>query len=128
MTNLHYAIFHASGSSNVNHLQGNFQLGDQINVLFNVPQLPAGCAQVTLTIASYNATKPQGQPRGQFQLYDSQSQGFIAGGGYEMTVHVIPPPPGSAAKIIALVEFASGPVLTPPDYDGAQIDYGRAEA
>src|ERR1700736_3092441 len=56
VTNVAYVIFAPDGSSkNVTTLRGHVHHGDQVNVLFNVPALPAACSDVQLSIASYDS-------------------------------------------------------------------------
>ncbi|MBV9100344.1 MAG: hypothetical protein JOZ46_12425 [Candidatus Dormibacteraeota bacterium] len=120
VTNVHYAIFDPNNTShNATRLRGNVDSGDQVNVLFDVPALPAGCSDVTLTIATY--TSPV-SPRhmNKLTLFSQQSQSFIAGGGYEMSATIAPHT--SAATRHFQIDFATGPVLTPPDYDSNLID------
>ena len=108
-----YVVFHADGSSNdVRKLQGNVRLGDTINVLFNVPALPAGCSQVELSVASYSS---RGRPAAQ-TLFSSQSLEFVPGGRYEMSATVAAPPSPGAPRVHFRLVFATGPVLTRPHY------------
>lgn len=112
VTNVHYVIFEPDGTSdNVTHLHGKVQRGDQINVLFNVPTLPAGCSNVTLSLVSYESNV---SPRhtGKLVVFQSQSQQFIAGGGYEMQVTIVP----TSGPRHFQVDFVTGPVLPHPRY------------
>jgi hypothetical protein len=108
-----YVVFHADGSSNdVRKLQGNVRLGDTVNALFNVPTLPAGCAQVELSFASYSSS---GRPAGQ-TLFSSQTLEFVPGGRYEMSATVAPPPSPGTPRVHFRLVFATGPVLARPHY------------
>ena len=118
VTGLRYVIFDGSSSIDTTTLHGNVHLGDQVNVIFNVPALPAGCQQVQLSLASYSSTKAIRHTRDQ-QLYQSQTGDFVTGGSYEMQVDIAPPPPNGGTLHFQL-DFATGPVLTPPHY-GAQL-------
>lgn len=108
-----YVVFHADGSSNdVSKLQGNVRLGDTVNVLFNVPALPAGCSQVELSVASYSS---RGRPAAQ-TVFSSQSLEFVPGGRYEMSAEVAPPPSSGVPRVFFRFVFATGPALTQPHY------------
>ena len=112
VTTVHYVIFEPDGTSdNVTHLHGKVQRGDQINVLFNVPPLPAGCSDVTLSLVSYES-KVSPRHTSKLVVFQSQSQQFIAGGGYEMQVTIVP----TSGPRHFQVDFVTGPVLPHPHY------------
>jgi len=112
VTNVHYVIFETDGTGdNVTHLHGKVQRGDQINVLFNVPSLPAGCSNVTLSLVSYES-KVSPRHTSKLVVLQSQAQQFIAGGGYEMQVNIVPT---SGPRHFQL-DFVTGPVLAHPHY------------
>ena len=118
VTHVHYAIFDSGSTShNATHLKRQVDRSDEVHVLFNVPALPAGCSDVTLSLVSYESNV---SPRhtGKLVVFQSQSQQFVAGGGYELQVTIVP---ATGAKHFQ-IDFATGPVMTHPDYDGNLID------
>ncbi len=93
--------------------------GDRVNVLFNVPPLPAGCSTVQLSVASYTRTSSQHHA----DLFSSDSGTFLPGGRYEMQVTSAPSSTPALEHVV--VVFASGSVRPRPHYGNTRIDRGR---